>query len=160
MGKLLFMLILAVMLFGAGPVQGKTPYMGEDELKAEAERGLGEILDLWRDGKYDELYDRTLAGTQTKESFIGRLAVAPFRPVCCWEKMQEVRVNLKSDDSAAIRARIGLEGASGTTYKTRDFKLSKEDGVWRISQADVLSLSGAAKKKAHRTARKKRYHYY
>lgn len=159
MGRLIFVLMLVVMLVGAGSVQGKTPYMGEDELKAEAERGLGEILDLWRDGKYDELYERTLAGKQTKERFIGRLAAAPFRPACCLEKMQEVRVTLKNDDSAAIRARVGLEGGVGTTFKTRVFKLSREDGVWRISQADVLSLSGASRKRTYFTTRKKRYHY-
>ncbi len=160
MGRLIFVLMLVVTLVGAGSVQGKSPYMGEDELKAEAERGLGEILDLWREGRFDELYDRTLAGKQTKESFIGRLAVAPFRPACCWEKMQEVRVSLKNDDSASIRARVGLEGATGTVFRTRYFKLSKDDGVWRISQADLLSLSGASRKKAYRATRKKRYHYY
>ncbi|HEY6874697.1 MAG TPA: hypothetical protein VI298_18410 [Geobacteraceae bacterium] len=160
MGKLVFVLMLVMSLFGAGAVQGKTPYLGEEELKAEAERGFGEILDLWRDGRYDELYDRTLAGTQTKEGFVGRLAAAPFRPVCCWEKLQEVRVTMKSDDSAAIRAQVGLDGGSGTTFKTRDFKLVKEDGVWRISQADILSLSGAARKKVHRTKVKKRHHHY
>jgi len=164
MRKMVLLVLLAVSLCGASAVQGKTAYLSEDELKVEAERGFGEILDLWRDARYDELYDRTMAGgQQTKEGFVGRLAAAPCRPVCCWEKLQEVRVTVKSEDSVVIRAKVGLEESSGSTStKTRDFKLAKEDGLWRISQADILSLSGAAKakKKANRTTRKRKVYYY
>lgn len=157
MRKLVLMLMLAVSLFAVCSALGKTLYMPAEELKAEAERGFGEILDLWRDGKYDELYERTQAGgKQHKEGFAGWLSAAPFRPACCWEKLQEVRVSVKNDDTAAIRAKVGLEGGGGTEFRTRSFKLVKEDGVWRISQADILSLSGSAKKKGQ-TKKKKAY---
>lgn len=161
---LLLLMMLMVSLCAVFAAQGKTPYMPAEELKAEAERGFGEILDLWRDAKYDELYDRTMAGgKQTKEAFIGRIAAAPCRPACCWEKLQEVRVTIKSDDTVVIRAKVGLEErvATSTSTKTRDFKLAKEDGLWRISQADILFLSGAAKakKKGHHAKRKKKVYY-
>ena len=164
MRKLILVLMLMVSLFAVCSAQGKTAYMPAEELKAEAERGFGEILDLWRDAKYDELYERTMAGgKQTKEGFIGSIAAAPCRPACCWEKLQEVRVTIKSDDAVVIRAKVGLEerGATSTSTKTRDFKLAKEDGLWRISQADILFLSGAAKakKKGHHVKRKKKVYY-
>ena len=158
----LLLVMLMVSLFAVCSAQGKTAYLPAEELKAEAERGFGEILDLWRDAKYNELYDRTMAGgKQTKEGFIGRIAAAPCRPACCWEKLQEVRVTVKSDDAVVIRAKVGLEEIGATTTKTRDFKLAKEDGLWRVSQADILFLSGAAKtkKKAHHSKRKTKVYY-
>jgi hypothetical protein len=155
----LILLMLMVTLFAVCSAQGKTPYLGPEELKSEAERGFAEILDLWRDGRYDELYDRTLAGgKQTKEGFIGRMTSASFRPACCWEKLQEVRVTLKNDESVVLRAKVGLEGSVGNSFNTRDYRLVKEDGIWRIAQADLLSLSGAAKKKVLHKRKRKIYH--
>ena len=46
-----------------------------------------------------------------------------------------------------VRARIGLEGALGSSVNTRDVRLSKEDGDWRMSKADLLSLAGATRNK-------------
>lgn len=160
MKKLILLTMLMVTLFAVCSAQGKTPYTGPEELKSEAERGFAEILDLWRDGRYDELYERTLAGgKQTKEAFIGRMSSASLRPACCWEKLQEVRITMKNDESVVLRAKVGMEGSVGNSFKTRDYRLVKEDGVWRIGQADLLSLSGAAKKKVPHKRKRKIYHH-
>ena len=104
MKKLVLVAALLLSFCCATASQGKTSYQGEEELKVEAERGFGELLDLWRDGNYEQLYDRTAGGgTVTREEFAGRLAKAPFRPACCWEKLRDVRVVLNNDDSARIR---------------------------------------------------------
>ena len=148
MRKLVVWLTMALVAGLFSPVQAKTPYMPDEEVQAEARKGFEQILDLWRDGKYRELYERTTrSGKETRERFIARLAGAPFKPACCWEKMQDVSVSVKKEDAVSVRARIGLEGAVEKEYKTRSFKLVKEDGVWKISQADLLGLSGASKKK-------------
>ena len=62
MKKLALVLMLMVSLCAVCSAQGKVPYLGEEEIKSEVERSLGGILDLWRDGKYDDLYERTLVG--------------------------------------------------------------------------------------------------
>lgn len=138
------------------PVQAKTPYLSAEELQAEAQKGFGEILDLWRDGRYDALYDRTTAGGKgSKEQFAQRLAAAGKKPACCWEKMQEVRVSVKNDYTVTIKAKVGMEGeGAGTSYATRSFRLQKEEGVWCISQSDILSLAGEGKEK--KSSRKKK----
>ncbi len=147
MGRLLRSMVLVVFLGGVSQVWGMTPYLGEEELKAEVERGLGEILDLWREGKLDELYQRTVTtGTKTKEQFVRAVAAAPLRPVCCWEKMRDVRVSLKGDSAATVRATLGFEGAVETEFKTRPLKLVKEDGIWLMQQKDILSLAEAKTK--------------
>ena len=155
MGSLMRAVVLVMFLGGVSQVWGLTPYLGEEELKAEAQRGVEETLDLWRDGRFEELYNRTLvSGAKTKEQFVRALAAAPLRPVCCWDKIRDVRVSLKGDSAATVRATLGFEGGGQTEYKTRPFKLVKEDGVWRMQQKDILSLAEAKTK-----ARKKRTRY-
>jgi len=148
MKKLALLSLFAVLICTACPAQGKISAMAGDEVKAEAERGLGEILELWHNKKFDDLYEKTVSsGKQTKKSFAGRLSAAPFRPACCWQQMQDVKVTVKNDDYVVIRAKIGLIGAGDDEYRTGAFKLRRVDGVWRISRSDILSLAGASKKK-------------
>jgi len=149
MGKLTILLTMLIVMATICPVQGKTPYLPEEELKTEARQGFEQVLDLWREGNYGAVYERTVSsGKETKERFTARLAAAPLKPACCWEKMQDVTVSVKGDSAVMVRAKIGLEGGMKSESKTRSFKLVKEDGVWKMSQADILTLSGAAKKKA------------
>ena len=106
------------------------------------------ILDLWRDGSYDELYGRTTGGRESKETFARKLTAAPRRPACCWEKMQDVEVSAKGAGKAVVRARLGFEGSvPGTQFVTKAIELQKEDGVWSIRQSDLLSLADYSKKR-------------
>jgi len=157
MGKLTVLLAMVVVMATICAVQGRSPYLSDEELKDGARQGFEQILDLWRDGKYGDIYERTThSGTETKERFTARLAAAPLKPACCWEKMQDVTVSVKGDSTVMVRAKVGLEGSGGTEFKTRSFKLVREDGVWKMYQADILTLSGAAKKKAGHAKKKNR----
>jgi len=148
MRKLTALLLFAMVLCVIHPAQGKTQYQSDDELKTDAKQGFEQILDLWRDGKYGEVYDRTISsGKETKEHFVSRLASAPLKPACCWEKIQDVTISVKKENTVMVHARIGLEGGVAHEYKTRSFKLVNEDGIWKISQSEIINLSGATKKK-------------
>ena len=156
--KRVFICILLVMAMGSVcSARVATETRVPDEVKAEAEREFGEILELWHEGKWDALYERTFSsGAQTRESFIGRISTAPCRPACCWQQKQDVAVTVKKGERVVVRAKIGLEGVGDIRYRTGSFKLRKENGVWRMSRSDVLSLAGAVKKrgwKRHRKAR-------
>ena len=54
------------------------------------------------------------------------------------------------DSTAKVHARLGLEGGGGTEYKTRSFKLVKEEGVWLMNRNDIVSLAEGGAKKKHR----------
>ncbi|GFO68716.1 hypothetical protein GMLC_22950 [Geomonas limicola] len=109
---------------------------------------LEKILDLWRDGRFAELYDRTSGGRDGKERFARKLAAAPRKPACCWEKMQEARVSFNGDRAATVHAKLGFEGSvPGTEYVTKGVKLKREDSVWVISQSDLFSLADLSKKR-------------
>jgi hypothetical protein len=127
------------------PQQPATVTTSEQEVLRDFER----ILDLWRDGRYDELFERTATSRESREQFAKRLASAPRKPACCWEKMQDARVSLKTDSSAVVKARLGFdESLPGTRFVTKGVKMKKEDGVWMISQADLFTLANLSKKRA------------
>lgn len=114
----------------------------------EVLRDFGQILDLWRNGRYADLYQRTSGGKASMEQFAKKLASAPRKPACCWEKMQDAQVSLKSERAASVRARLGFEGnVSGIEFVTKSIKLRKEDGLWIIAQSDLFSLANLSKRK-------------
>jgi hypothetical protein len=157
MKRLMLLTLLAVSLSTVCGAREKAPRPADDEIRAEAEQGFGEILELWHNKQYGELYEKTQSGNrQSKEGFVERMNSAPLRPACCWQQKQDVVVTVTGRDRVTVRAKVGLEGAGDIAYRTRDFKLRKESGAWRISRADILSLAEVSKKRGHR--RKKIYY--
>ena len=127
-----------------------TGYAAENGMQPQ--QGLEEILNLWRDGRFEELYDHTTqSGKTTREAFLKKMADASRRPASSWEKMQEVNVTMNGDDSAMVHAKLGFEGGiNGTEFSTRSYRLVREGGVWKISQADIYALAGKTGKKRSR----------
>lgn len=128
------------------------PAFADTAADEEVRRDFEAVLDLWRDERYDELHRRTYpSGNVSKESFIRKLSAAGVRPACCWEKLQEVRVTLSDSGKATLHARVGLEtGGTVTDYRTRSFRLHREDGAWKPASSDLLSLAGSARRRARR----------
>lgn len=150
MRRLLLGLLLLLTLMPAPPAAAQQPAR-DAGIQQEVLRGLEEILDLWRDGNYTALYDRT-SGSETRESFASRLHNAPLKPACCWEKMQGAAVTLKGAGSATVRATLGFDGPGSTGYKTKSIRLHKEGELWQMSRSELLALA-EAKKGKHRTPR-------
>jgi len=144
---------LLLILLSTIPLQAESrtkpaPNPKDTTSEQEALRDFETILDLWRDGKYDALFERTTGGKDSRELFTRKLVSAPRRPACCWEKMQDAQVSLKGERAAMVRARLGFEGSiPGTVFATKRIKLSKEGGFWAISQSDLFSLADLSKKK-------------
>lgn len=143
-------LTLILLLSTNWPSAGASRFSTVDELKSEAERAFGQALDLWRDGQFAQLYERTKGGRETREAFARRLVAAPLKPACCWEKMQEVSVRLDGDSIAIVKAKLGFEGRGDTEYQTGSFRLVREDDVWLLSRSDIFSLAGSRKGKSSR----------
>lgn len=149
MRYLIVTVIAMILAIACGTACAKSAYQSEEEAASSAQAAFEEILDLWRDGRYDDLYDRTqLSGKVAREDFARRLEDASTKPACCWQKLQDVTVHVENNDFAVVRAKIGLEGDGDISYKTRSYKLVRERNVWRISQADLFYLAGAKKKRS------------
>jgi hypothetical protein len=123
-------------------------------IETEVQQGLEEILTLWRDGRFEELYARTNGGKMTREAFVKRFSDAELKPTCCWDKLQGVSVTVQTASKATLHGTVGLETAVGGETKTKSFKLAKEGGVWRVSQSELVALVGTPHKKKKRTVLK------
>jgi hypothetical protein len=120
------------------------------------EKSMSDSLDLWREGRYDQLYDRLAhRGKTSREQFAKKMQGAAIRPACCWQKMEGFRVLNEKRTEATVYVRVGLEGLPNSTSSTREFKLTHEEGIWKMQLSDVLSLSGATGKKGKRGYSKK-----
>ena len=153
------LLILAVFLLAAAPAaeaaRRGTGSAGQNASTSQADvlRDFETILDLWRDGRYDELYLHIYNGKDSREKFTAKLSSAPRKPACCWEKIQEPRVTMKSAHSAVVHARLGFEASTpGTEFVTKGINLKKESSGWSISQSELYAL-------ADLTGKKRRYRY-
>jgi hypothetical protein len=144
----LLLILLSSIPLHAGSLTKPAPSQNGATSEQEVLRDLETILDLWRDGKYDDLFERTAGGKDSRELFTRKLVSAPRRPACCWEKMQDTQVSLKGEQVAMVRARLGFEGSiPGTVFVTKRIKLNKEGGLWTISQSELFSLANLSKKR-------------
>lgn len=146
MKRLMLLSVALVSLLFAFPAAAKQEAANPDSIKSEAVRAFEQILDLWHAGDYDLLYDKTTVnGKDTRESFRKKMEAAKLKPSCCWEKMQDVAVSVKSNSSVLIRAKIGLDAPGDMIYKTKSFRMTNEFGEWRIARSEILSLAEAGK---------------
>jgi hypothetical protein len=147
MGRLIIFLTLLFVVATGGQALAGRESAADAALQAEVARGLEKILDLWRDGHYEDLYDHTYGGRETMEHFTRRMANAPRRPACCWEKLRDAKVTISGENGATLRGRIGLEeGGAGESY-IGSLRMVREDGVWKAARKDIISLAGGSKKK-------------
>lgn len=146
MKRLLLLSVALLSLLFVLPVSAKKETPDPESVKTEVVRAFEKILDLWHAGDYDHLYDKTTVnGKDTRESFRKKMEAAKLKPSCCWEKMQDVAVSVKSNSSVVIRAKIGLDAPGDMIYKTKSFRMTNEFGEWRIARSEILSLAEAGK---------------
>jgi hypothetical protein len=120
------------------------------------EQSMSETLDLWRDGRFEQLFDRLAnRGKTSRESFIKKMHNTKVRPACCWQKMENFKVLNEKRTEATVYVRVGLESTPNETESTtREFKLTNEGGVWKMQLSDVFSIAGVTAKKARHGAKK------
>lgn len=127
---------------------------GAETSPATLQQAMSDTLDLWRDGHYERLFDRLASrGGTSREAFAKKMSEASFRPACCFQKMENFRVLNEKRNHATVYVTVGLEGAPSITERcTREFKMSYENGVWKMRLSDVYSMAGVTgkKRKSHR----------
>lgn len=123
---------------------------------ADLERSMSDTLDLWRDGRYEQLFERLAhRGKTSRESFVTRMKAAGIRPACCFQKMEGFKVLNEKRTEATVYVKIGLEGSPGTADAcTREFKLSHEEGIWKMQLQDIFNLGGVGAKKGRHSLKK------
>ncbi len=122
---------------------------GASETEFLIEKSMSDTLDIWRAGRYEQLFEQLATrGTTSRETFVKKMRGSTTRPACCWQKMENFRVVDENGLEATIYAKIGLEGTAGSASSaTREFRLTYQEGVWKMQLPDVLRIAGTAKKK-------------
>jgi hypothetical protein len=137
-------LLLAIL---TGPVVS----VGAESSPGVLEQSMSDTLDLWRDGRYEQLYERLAhRGRTSREQFVNKMRTTTIRPACCFQKLERFKVLNEKRTEATVYARIGLEGSPDSAgSSTREFKLTHEENIWKMQLADVFSISGATGRKSN-----------
>jgi hypothetical protein len=124
------------------------------------EQAVSETLDLWRDGRYEQLFEQlSHRGKSSQEQFVKRMHDTTIRPACCWQKLENFKVLSEKRSTATVYTKIGLEGTPTlNASSTREFKLYFEGGRWRMQLNDLYALADAKGKKK-RSSHKKSVYY-
>jgi len=137
-------------------ISGAAIPVSAGESTSVLEQSMSETLDLWRDGRYEQLFDRlTRRGKTSRESFVKKMTDTKMRPACCWQKMENFKVLNEKRTEATVYVKVGLEGGQpGGESSTREFKLTHESGVWKMQLSDIFSIAGVTGNKGKRTSKK------
>jgi len=147
-------LLLTLLLAPAAPA-------GAESSPAPLEQSMSDTLDMWRDGRYEQLYEHLAhRGKTSREQFVKKMRDTTIRPACCFQKLENFKVLNEKRTEATVYAKVGLEGTPNAAEScTREFKLTHEENIWKMQMADVFSIAGAAGKKNRHVVRKKHNPY-
>jgi hypothetical protein len=139
-------LVTAVLLTAIVLLTGR-PTTAAESVSA-LEQSMSDTLEVWREGRYEQLFERLAhRGKTSREAFVKKMLASSIRPACCWQKMENFKILNEKRTEATVYVKVGLEGtttAAGSS--TREFKLTHEEGVWKMQLADVYSIAGVTGK--------------
>jgi len=103
------------------------------------------IISLWKDGKYDALYeygDRKSRTAVNKEDFGHRMAKKELELAPSWETVNDIKVDMKSHTLVYTTAKIGyrLKRGGDTKYRTETYQMIFENGLWKINLLKILNV--------------------
>ena len=122
----------------------KKDAINRNKIEADVIESVKTILSLWKDGKYDLLYDHGDQKSRmavNKEDFEHRMKKKGIRLASSWEAVRDIHVDLKSTTLAYATARIGFRSTRGgeTKFRTETYRMSFEKGMWKINLTKILS---------------------
>jgi hypothetical protein len=143
-------LLLISMILGTMPAKAESS-------PAILEQAMSDTLDLWREGRYEQLFEHLAhRGKTSKEQFVKKMRDTSIRPACCFQKLENFKVLNEKRTEATVYAKIGLEGTPNVAASsTREFKLTHEENIWKMQLADVLALSESKARKSRHVSQKK-----
>ena len=57
------------------------------------EQSMSDTLDLWREGRYEQLYEHLAhRGRTSREQFVTKMRETTIRPACCFQKLENFKV--------------------------------------------------------------------
>jgi len=136
---LTILLVIPTSLLSADLTPGEKQRIG-----SSAEEALREVISLWKDSKYEELYEygyRTNQVSLSKENFIRRMKNRSWELSTAWETIRDVEADVVSPRSVYVRARLGFRRKTGgeTKFVTETFQMTMEGDRWRTGLYKIIS---------------------
>ncbi len=140
-------ILLTIILFLLTPSLslGASLTSGEKRrIESAAEETLKEIIDLWKNNKFEELYEygsRTSKVSLSKEKFVNQMKNKYWGLASSWETIRDIESDVHSSTSAYVKAKIGFKPKAGgdSKFVTETFTMILESGKWRTGLSKILS---------------------
>jgi len=117
--------------------------INKNRIEGDVVESVKTILSLWKDGKYNELYDHGDQKSRraiSREDFERRMRKKGIGLASSWETLRDIQVDVENATLAYAIVRIGLKPKKGgeTKFRTETYRLPFEKGMWRISLGKIL----------------------
>jgi len=115
-----------------------------NKIEGDVIESVKTILSLWKDGRYDVLYDHGDQKSRmavSKEEFEHRMKKRGIRLASSWETIRDIQIDVKSATLAHATVKIGFKPPRGgeTKFRTETYRMSFENGMWRINLMKILN---------------------
>jgi hypothetical protein len=115
-----------------------------NKIEGDVIESVKTILSLWKDGKYDVLYDHGDQKSRmavNKEEFEHRMTKKGIGLASSWETLRDIKVDVKSATLAYATVKIGYKPTKGgeTKFRTEIYRMSFEKGMWKINLTKILN---------------------
>ncbi len=117
--------------------------INKNRIEGDVVESVKTILSLWKDGKYNELYDHGDQRSRRavpREDFERRMRKKGVGLASSWETLRDIQVDVESATLAYATVRIGLKSEKGgeTKFRTETYRLPFEKGMWKINLEKIL----------------------
>jgi len=118
--------------------------INKNRIEGDVIESVKTILSLWKDGKYNELYnhgDQKSRRAIRREDFEHRMRKKGVGLASSWETLRDIQVDVESATLAYATVRIGLKPTRGgeTKFRTETYRMSFENRIWKINLTKILS---------------------
>ncbi len=126
-----------------GPAVKEKEKVNKNRIEGDVIESVKTILSLWKDRKYSVLYgrgDRKSRMAVNQEDFEQRMTRMTIGLASSWETLRDIEVDVKNATLAYATVKIGLKPVKGgeTKFRTETYRMSLENGMWRIGLAKIL----------------------
>jgi len=123
----------------------KEEKINKNRIEGDVVEFVKTILSLWKEGKYNELYDHGDQKSRraiSREDFERRMKKKRTGLASSWETLRDIQVEVESATLAYATLRIGLKpkGGGETKFRTETYRLPFEKGMWKISLEKILQI--------------------
>ena len=113
------------------------------KIESDAAEGLKTIVSLWKDEKYEALYEYGTDKNKVaiaKENFVRKMKKKTWGLGSSWETIQDIEPKFKSPTLVYVTARIGHKPKQGGNIKilTETYQMTLKDGIWKTDLSKIM----------------------